>query len=75
MSCVSRKATAEFERWQFTEGEASRLYETNQHLQDRIRDYSDTANYLTSRVTRCFQGLDKIPPMLKSVVTLGVSVG
>jgi len=57
------------------EEEVNRLEETNQQLQDRIRDYSDRANYLKGQIMKCFQGLDQVVPVLeelKSGVTLGV---
>jgi hypothetical protein len=72
------KATAESKGRQLAEEEANRLYETNQQLQGRIQEYSDRANYLTGRVMKCFEGLDKVLPVLeelKSGLTLVVSSG
>lgn len=72
------KATAESRGRQHAEEQANRLYDTNQQLQDQIRDYSARANYLTGRVMKCFEGLDQVIPVLeelKSGLNLDVSSG
>lgn len=72
------KATADSRGKRLVEEENGRLHLSNQELERRVQDYSDTASYLTSRITRCFQGLDKVLPILEDLkmeVEVEISTG
>ena len=72
------RAMVESKQRQLADEEANRQYDFIEELKNQIRDYSDTANLLTGRVRSCFQGLDKVLPVLeelKSGMALGASTG
>ncbi|KAF2181005.1 hypothetical protein K469DRAFT_692521 [Zopfia rhizophila CBS 207.26] len=68
------KATAESERRELAEGQVRQLHGTHQQLQEQVRGYAVTADNLRSSVSMCFQGLDKVLPVLEELRT-GVSMG
>lgn len=67
-------AVAESEHRQALEQEVHQLYGTQQRLQEQVQHYAVTADFFKSNVSKYFQGLDKVLPMLEELRS-GLSLG
>jgi uncharacterized coiled-coil DUF342 family protein len=67
-------AVAESKHRQALEQEIHQLYETQRRLHEQVQHYVVTADFFKSNVSKCFQGLDKVLPMLEELRS-GLSLG
>jgi hypothetical protein len=65
---------AESEHRRALEQEVNQLYGTQQTLQEQVQHYAVTADFFKSNVSKYFQGLDKVLPMLEELRS-GLSLG
>lgn len=57
----------ELQRRHRTQEVANRIYDDNMQLNIRVKEYSDTANYLLGRINICFQELDRMLPIFQQL--------